>query len=92
MPASRDMDLNGVYASLNFPSSLAGFAGQRYQLGVSDPDLALAVVRAANDWHLEEWAGTHPGPDHPVPAAVAARPGARRGRGAPQRRARASRA
>ena len=38
-----------------------GFAGQRYQLGVSDPDLALAVVRAANDWHLEEWAGTHPG-------------------------------
>jgi predicted TIM-barrel fold metal-dependent hydrolase len=57
----HDMDLNGVYASLNFPSSLAGFAGQRYQLGVSDPGLALAVVRAANDWHLEEWAGTHPG-------------------------------
>ena len=44
----HDMDLNGVYASLNFPSSLAGFAGQRYQLGVSDPDLALAVMRAAN--------------------------------------------
>src|SRR5829696_1407868 len=57
----HDMDLNGVYASLNFPSSLAGFAGQRYQLGVSDPELALAVVRAANEWHLEEWAGTHPG-------------------------------
>jgi predicted TIM-barrel fold metal-dependent hydrolase len=57
----RDMDINGVYASLNFPSSLAGFAGQRYQLGVSDPDLALAVVRAANDWHLDEWAGTYPG-------------------------------
>jgi predicted TIM-barrel fold metal-dependent hydrolase len=56
----HDMDLNGVYASLNFPSSLAGFAGQRYQLGVSDPDLALAVVRAANDWHVEEWAGTRP--------------------------------
>jgi len=57
----HDMDLNGVYASLNFPSSLAGFAGQRYQLGVSDPELALAVVRGANDWHLEEWAGSHPG-------------------------------
>ena len=56
----HDMDLNGVYASLCFPSSLAGFAGQRYQLGVSDPDLALAVVRAANDWHVEEWAGRHP--------------------------------
>lgn len=57
----HDMDLNGVYASLNFPSSLAGFAGQRYQLGVSDPELALSVVRAANQWHLEEWAGTYPG-------------------------------
>jgi predicted TIM-barrel fold metal-dependent hydrolase len=57
----HDMDLNGVYASLNFPSSLAGFSGQRYQLGVSDPEVALAVVRAANDWHLEEWAGRHPG-------------------------------
>jgi hypothetical protein len=56
----HDMDLNGVYASLNFPSSLAGFAGQRYQLGVSDPELALAVVRAANDWHHDEWAGTYP--------------------------------
>ena len=26
-----DMDLNGVYASLNFPSFLPGFAGQRLQ-------------------------------------------------------------
>src|SRR6476619_5451333 len=57
----HDIDLDGVYASLNFPSSLAGFAGQRYQRGVSDPELALAVVRGANDWHLEEWAGSHPG-------------------------------
>jgi predicted TIM-barrel fold metal-dependent hydrolase len=56
----HDMDLNGVYASLNFPSSLAGFAGQRFQLDVSDPELALAVVRASNDWHVEEWAGTYP--------------------------------
>jgi predicted TIM-barrel fold metal-dependent hydrolase len=56
----HDMDLNGVYASLNFPSSLAGFAGQRFQLGVSDPELALAVVRAANDWHLDAWAGPYP--------------------------------
>jgi predicted TIM-barrel fold metal-dependent hydrolase len=57
----RDMDINGVYASMCFPSSLAGFAGQRYQLGVTDRDLARAVVRAANDWHLEDWAGAYPG-------------------------------
>ena len=86
----HDMDLNGVYASLNFPSSLAGFAGQRYQLGVSDPELALAVVRAANDWHLEEWAGTLPRAHHPAAAAVAARPRGGRGRDPRQRRARAS--
>ena len=47
---------------------------------VSDPELALAVVRAANDWHLEEWAGTHPGRIIPLPDAVAARPRGGRGR------------
>lgn len=56
-----DMDLNGVYASVNFPSFLPGFAGQRLQLSTSDPELALACVRAWNDWHLEEWAGARPG-------------------------------
>ena len=76
----HDMDLNGVYASLNFPSSLAGFAGQRYQLGVSDPELALAVVRAANDWHLEEWAGTHPGRIIPLQLPWLLDPEERRGR------------
>ncbi len=61
-PAARvhDMDINGVYASLNFPSALAGFAGQRFQLGI-DPELGLAMVRAWNDWLLEEWAEAYPG-------------------------------
>jgi predicted TIM-barrel fold metal-dependent hydrolase len=56
----RDMDLNGVYASVNFPSALPGFGGQRLQLGTKDPEMAMAVVRAWNDWHLEEWAGPYP--------------------------------
>ena len=56
----RDMDLNGVWSSLCFPSFLPGFAGQRLQLGVSDPELALASVRAWNDWQLEVWHGTYP--------------------------------
>jgi predicted TIM-barrel fold metal-dependent hydrolase len=56
----RDMDLNGVYASVNFPSALPGFGGQRLQLGTKDPAMAMAVVRAWNDWHLEEWAGPYP--------------------------------
>ena len=28
----QDMDLNGIYASLNFPSFLPGFAGQSFEL------------------------------------------------------------
>jgi predicted TIM-barrel fold metal-dependent hydrolase len=55
-----DMDLNGVYASVCFPSFLAGFAGQRLQQLTDDPALALACVRAWNDWVLEEWVGGAP--------------------------------
>lgn len=55
-----DMDLNGVYGSLCFPSFLPGFTGQRLQLG-KDPELALAAVRAWNDFMLEEWCGHEPG-------------------------------
>ena len=74
----KDMDLNGIYASLNFPSFLPGFAGQRLQQVTKDRDLALASVRAWNDWHLEAWAGLYPGRIIPVPVAVAA--GSRAGR------------
>jgi predicted TIM-barrel fold metal-dependent hydrolase len=56
----RDMDINGIYASVNFASFLPGFAGQRLQLSTKDRELALAAVRAWNDWHLEEWAGSYP--------------------------------
>ena len=56
----KDMDLNGVYASLNFPSFLPGFAGQRLQQVTNDRDLAMASVRAWNDWHIEAWAGAYP--------------------------------
>lgn len=55
-----DMNLNGVYGSVNFPSFLPGFSGQRLQLGV-DPELARAAVEAWNDWHIDEWAGRYPG-------------------------------
>jgi predicted TIM-barrel fold metal-dependent hydrolase len=63
----KDMDLSGVYASLSFPSFLPGFAGQRLQLG-HDPELALAAMRAWNDWHIEEWYGSHP--DRIIPCQI----------------------
>jgi predicted TIM-barrel fold metal-dependent hydrolase len=56
-----DMDLNGVYASVCFPSFLPGFAGQRLQQLTADPELALACVRAWNDWVIDDWAAYAPG-------------------------------
>ncbi|MFI5048074.1 MAG: amidohydrolase family protein [Acidimicrobiia bacterium] len=54
-----DMDLAGIWASLCFPSLLAGFAGVVFSQS-QDPELGLACVRAWNDWHHEVWAGTYP--------------------------------
>jgi predicted TIM-barrel fold metal-dependent hydrolase len=54
-----DMDLNGVWASLCFPSLVWGFAGRVFA-SMRDPDVGLACVRAYNDWMTEEWAGPHP--------------------------------
>src|SRR6476659_8776213 len=54
----RDMDLDGVYATLCFPSLIAGFAGTILAKS-KDPELGLACLRAWNDWHDEEWAGPH---------------------------------
>jgi predicted TIM-barrel fold metal-dependent hydrolase len=56
----RDMDLDGVYACLNFPSTIGSFAGTRFLTAVDDPELAHALVRAWNDWYAEEWVGQHP--------------------------------
>jgi hypothetical protein len=54
-----DMDIAGIWASLNFPSLIAGFSGTVFWKS-DDPELGLAVLRAWNDWHLEEWAGAYP--------------------------------
>jgi predicted TIM-barrel fold metal-dependent hydrolase len=63
----QDMDLDGVYASLAFPSMVWGFCGQKIW-GQKDAGLALASVRAYNDWVAEEWAG--PYPERIIPASV----------------------
>lgn len=54
----KDMDVAGIWASLCFPSLLAGFSGSVFSK-CSDPELGLACVRAWNDWHAEGWAGPH---------------------------------
>jgi predicted TIM-barrel fold metal-dependent hydrolase len=54
-----DMDTAGIWASLCFPSLLAGFAGTMFARA-NDPELGQACVRAWNDWHHDVWAGTYP--------------------------------
>lgn len=54
-----DMNRNGVLASMCFPS-LPGFSGRRFQ-EAEDKDLALVMLKAYNDWSIDEWCASHPG-------------------------------
>jgi predicted TIM-barrel fold metal-dependent hydrolase len=55
----KDMDRNGIAASLCFPSMVFGFCGRRF-LEFEDEELALASLRAYNQWLIEEWYGAYP--------------------------------
>jgi predicted TIM-barrel fold metal-dependent hydrolase len=55
----RDMDRNGILASMCFPSFPA-FSG-RFFSQVEDKVLAKACLQAFNDWAIDEWAGSAPG-------------------------------
>ena len=62
----RDMNVNGVLGSLNFPS-LAGFTGQLFTT-CDDKAIALELLQAYNDWHIDAWCGAHPG--RMIPLAI----------------------
>jgi predicted TIM-barrel fold metal-dependent hydrolase len=62
-----DMDVAGIWASVNFPSQITGFCGRVF-FGASDRDLGLACVRAWNDWLYEEWHLAHP--DRIIPLGI----------------------
>jgi predicted TIM-barrel fold metal-dependent hydrolase len=55
----KDMNAGGVLGSMCFPS-FPGFAARLFA-AADDKDLALAVLRAYNDWHIESWCGAYPG-------------------------------
>ncbi len=55
----RDMDANGVVGSMCFPS-FPNLCGQLFARS-KDKEAALAIVKAYNDWHVDEWCGTYPG-------------------------------
>ncbi|HEY1826364.1 MAG TPA: amidohydrolase family protein [Acidimicrobiales bacterium] len=55
----KDMDINGVWASVNFPSMITGFCGRVF-FNAQDRDVGLACVRAWNDWLFDEWYSAYP--------------------------------
>jgi predicted TIM-barrel fold metal-dependent hydrolase len=55
----RDMNANGVLASICFPS-FPSFCGQLWHT-TQDKELARVMSQAYNDWHVDEWCGTYPG-------------------------------
>ncbi|MGF7235331.1 MAG: amidohydrolase family protein [Frankia sp.] len=55
----RDMNANGVLASMCFPT-MAGFNARTFN-EAPDKDLSLVMLQAYNDWHIDEWCGAYPG-------------------------------
>lgn len=52
-----DMNVNGVLASLNFPT-FPTFAGNVFtEAAKTRSDAAVRAVRAYNDWHVHDWCG-----------------------------------
>ena len=78
-----DMSANGLLGSLNFPS-LPGFAGRLFGQ-LEDKDAALALCRAYNDWHIEEWCGVRARALHPARDPADLGPRGDRRRSAPRR-------
>jgi predicted TIM-barrel fold metal-dependent hydrolase len=62
-----DMDIGGVWASLNFPSQITGFCGRVF-FAAKDPELGRACIRAWNDWFFDEWYSVFP--DRIIPLGV----------------------
>jgi predicted TIM-barrel fold metal-dependent hydrolase len=55
----RDMNANGVLASMNFPT-MAGFNARTFT-EARDKEIALVMLQAYNDWAIDEWCGAYPG-------------------------------
>lgn len=55
----RDMNANGVLASLCFPS-FPGFCGTLFARQ-EDKELARVMLQGYNDWHIDTWCAAYPG-------------------------------
>jgi predicted TIM-barrel fold metal-dependent hydrolase len=55
----RDMNANGVLASMCFPT-MAGFNARTFT-EAGDKGISLMMLQAYNDWHIDEWCASYPG-------------------------------
>lgn len=55
----REMDICGMWASVNFPSIISGFCGRIFS-NTKDQGLGLAVTKAWNDWMYDVWYSPYP--------------------------------
>ncbi|WP_017936738.1 amidohydrolase family protein [Nocardioides sp. Iso805N] len=62
----KDMDIDGVQAAACFPS-FPGFGGNVFHRA-NDKELALACVKAWNDFSIDEWCGS--APDRYIPLGI----------------------
>ncbi|HET9629637.1 MAG TPA: amidohydrolase family protein [Novosphingobium sp.] len=59
-----DMNVNGILASVNFPSILSFDGGLLHRL--DNKDNARILCEAYNDWHIDDWCGAYPGRSIPL--------------------------
>ena len=62
----KDMDIDGVWAALSFPS-FAGFGGGTF-IRAKDKELAAECVKAWNDFMIDEWCAA--APERLIPLAL----------------------
>jgi predicted TIM-barrel fold metal-dependent hydrolase len=55
----RDMNVNGVLASMCFPT-MAGFNARTFHES-RDKEIALVMLQAYNDWVIDDWCTAYPG-------------------------------
>jgi hypothetical protein len=67
------MDINGVWALVNFPSQIIGFCGRVF-FSAADCQLGAACIQAWNDWLYAEWYQAHPSRIVPLGIAYLADP------------------
>ncbi|HEX4017656.1 MAG TPA: amidohydrolase family protein [Frankiaceae bacterium] len=66
-PRIKDMDISGVWGSVNFPSQITGFCGRVF-FNAQDRELGMACIKAWNDWLFDEW--HEPYPERIVPLGI----------------------